>query len=796
MCKGYYDTFSDCIHGHLIRTSIVYCPNSVHSEGEKERHVPCERFDDAAEYLSEFSVADYPCPKCTCTEQEYLPESGRPWERARERIFSQISGGVLRLVYGNDYGKIRESEARVERLRTVVSRAAGAQEYAAMLERELAGKEHRFQDRARRLAQEVRRDLENMDPFRMRMEAARLAQQLRNKLHATDEGAIDMWEHMDYCLEKETTSRANKSKRLKVFSDEKERIESEEGNKPEPYRIPKVELIYDWDHSQQGRPSSKKSQAAPITFPKDTNPRHFLPRLANHMKFDIPTAHQAYEARTLWTEAQKRKRSRSALEQDNEVAAGNKGKGPQSHAQPPPVVALQYDVGPAPKRRRPQQTNRGRRDGASAGRGKRQRIAARTSQPQKPIKQACTSPDPDLGTIFASPPGRSTDQPSAVPAAPFAFGATGEDGGTAPLESLLQTGRLSPQESINEPDFAFLDPEFASTPAPILSSTGAILDAGTGYSASPKPTTDISLVPPEWPTAHGDGDIGSGSGSVAPGGGAMGIGAQQSQRLHLGDRVQTDPSAYHANRASPFHSPYQALNTYSHSMSHAMQMPRSQVRTAANPRIAQVQGGAGPASRPSPRRPNPRQAGPARLGTFQASSPLGSYGHQAPGYPAPPFQASLPSGGQLAHPNLSSPFLPSSANPFHNLASQTPSFPWPSSTFPTSYLRNSPPPVHASPQADTNLAPSGAIYSPMLSLSSPLPPTSSPTSAAPFIDLVLVDLAAKAHPPLRPSDEPAGQALAHTQGSLGAEAAANAEFVAIERGGEEDDQFLALIMDE
>ena len=590
----------------MVRTGIIYCHNSVHNEGEKERHVPCEEFGDAAEIVNEYRVADYPCPKCECTEDEYLPEHGRPWSRTRDRVISQITAKTLDLVYGDREEKKRESKARIERLRTIGYGENRAWELAANLEKELEGGNHDYKQRARRIAERVREDLEGVDVARMRDDAKRLAQRLRNNVEATDEGSNDTWEHMNFCLEKDSTKPGAKSKRLKIFPDERERVENAEKDKPEQYQTPKVELIFHWDHNQQGRPPSKKQSRR--AFPFETNSALQLLRLSQHMKVDLPQARQAYEDRRIWNES--RKRNREALDRDEENDVGS--------IVPTPGVGQRTDIGPRAKRR--PQTNRVRRGGAAANRPG-QWGAARAASPLY-TDNVLASEVQDFEWIRFSPTASSMRQQSLRPIAPSI---NEEDPTAGALSSLMQTGVIDPQYSINQPNFSSLDPSFVSSP-PLITSSAGLAAAGSTYPAPPNPSL-VSYSPSSVePRTGSEGNFGFNASYPQPSEGAT---RQRTQRQREPPSVtRTRMDATH--RSSSFNHPSPGQRTRAWPRPQVHQANQYQVLNPTGPQMSQVQGDLTEAGLVPSDQHDPRPAEPAYTGANQGASPTRGYGYQAP----------------------------------------------------------------------------------------------------------------------------------------------------------------------
>ena len=524
----------------MIRTAIIYCPNSVHDEGDKERNVPCEEFHSAEDGGIEYHVADYSCPKCGCTEEEYLPEQGRPWVKARERIIPAITTRALDLVYGDNENRKRESAARIERLRTIGHGEDRARELSFQLQQELSGGNNSFRDKAERIAEKLRQDFEGLDIARMRDEAQRHAQESRKRLEATDEGSIDMWEHMDVCLSKESDTRVAKAKkRLKVFPDERDRFDKEEEDKPEQYRVPKVELIFDWDHSQQGRPPLKKHRGAKWTaLPTDTNTPHVLSKLSTHMNVDLPQARQAYETRKSWKES--RKRNREEFEQDE---GDNDGAGAQTSA-----PAQQPDVGPAAKRR--PRTSHGRRSGGrSSGVGSASAISP---------EHALMSTEQDPGLAHLSSPTSSAGRQGTVAAALPPFVPHQQSATSVSPNSSWQTGVFDPYSSINLFDFPSIDSRLASSPNRYIPSTSAQATGSTygGWLELPGPAYPQSH--PTWHSPANDRDIAA-SARFAPFGELSTVqGVQQQPDLTSLMPALANPEAHNIERGYGLLSPSQA----------------------------------------------------------------------------------------------------------------------------------------------------------------------------------------------------------------------------------------------
>ena len=680
MCKGYYDTFPNCPHGHMIRTAIVYCQHSVHYEGEKERHLPCERLDDATDTRNQYRAVEYPCPKCECTENEYISEQGRPWKNARERVHSHITAGVLGLVYGGDVGKITEAEARLERLRTVANGEVRAREYAAKLEQELAGEGQVFKDRARKLAERVRKDLEEIDIARLRDDAVQLAQRLRRNVQATDEGAIDTWEHMEFCLEKEAASHGAKTKRLRVFPDERERIEAEETDKPEQYRIPKVELIFNWDHSQQGRPPSKKSRSARLAFPKDTNPIHELSRLADHMQFDVPAARQAYEARKIWNQSGKRKRDTEASDEEDD---GN-DEAPVPKAAPAP----QAGIDPPAKRR--SQTKRSGQIATPARVGRHS--TALESPSSSYIEDTHAAQDTGLEAAYLSPPGRSESHQSITGVGPPSFGASPDAlalysfDGMAPAEAAALRG------DTNLPPPMFLGPSFASSPAPLASSTGDSSGTGSLDDIPLDPAIDSLLSPASWPSFGDAGIFGFSPGFAAFGETADEQGTLQPQASAQVGRTRTDPSTYHAGRGSPFQGLGQLQTAHAWSMPNTSQANRQQTAVQANPRIEHIRGESRMSGRMPHSHPIPRSTEFPTFGANEGISPStylqpGPPQTGSPNYPTVHPSSTLPTNSNRPSANLSTLF-PYLIDTFPDLPTTYDlNYTMPPTSFPTSHVR-------------------------------------------------------------------------------------------------------------
>ncbi|KAL9096753.1 MAG: hypothetical protein Q9165_001241 [Trypethelium subeluteriae] len=561
-----------------------------------------------------------------CTEQNYCVEDQpQPWARARERVFNEMSTRVLDVVYGPNEYKKSVSRARMERLRTIEYGEDRAWELAAQLEQDLAGEEHSFRRRARQLAERVRQELAGVDVAYMRDEATMLAQQFRSHVQATDEGCIDIWEHMNVCLGKGTTSRKAKSKRLKLFPDERERIESEERDKPEQYQVPNVELIFSWDHNQQGRPRSRKRAGRTSSKQPDE-----LPALSHHLKTEIPQALQAYKARVDWKESQRKrqegsgKRKREASEQDEE-----NDDGPSIPFSPP---AQQSEAGPAAKRR--YQTDRGRRGGATGNRGKQKRATGNPSPPlytEEPSKRRGKG----RGLTYFPSAGKSVRRPNMSPPTLSSFAINQEEQAPPPSEGRLQTGASVSQPPINQPNFPNFDPRFTSSPTSIAPSTGPST-ARPIYPALPaQPAVSYAQPHSAWPNP-GSGRSYAANASVATAGtGASGSGAVQQQGPPPIRRVGTEPNAHRAHRGTPFTSPYQAAESHAWS---APLLPQSyqqqyqqQISASANPSISQIQGDAA-AARPMSSMPqDPRVTGLAQSGSSQGLSSPYSYRFPGPG---------------------------------------------------------------------------------------------------------------------------------------------------------------------
>ncbi|KAF2231657.1 hypothetical protein EV356DRAFT_535331 [Viridothelium virens] len=517
------------------------------------------------------------------------------------------------------------SHARMERLRNIDYGEDRAWELATQLEQELAGEEHQFRRRARRLAERVRQDLKGVDVAYMRDEATMLAQQLKSHVQATDEGCIDIWEHMNLCLGKGTTSRKAKSKRLKLFPDERERIESEERDKPEHYQVPNVELIFSWDHNHQGRPRWRKRERTSSKQPDE------LPALSHHLKTELPEAFQAYRARMAWKESRRElqegsgKRKREEFKQDDE----NNERSLLSTS----PSAQQHEAGPAAKRR--YQTDRGRRGGAAANSGKQKRATGYPSPllyTEEPLKRRGKG----RGSTYFSPAGRPTREPSMSRPMPSSFAVNQEEQTLASFEGPLQTGASASQNPINQPNFPRFDPRFTSSPTSIAPSAGpstarpiypalpaqSAVSYAQPHSAGPNTGSGRSYIPNASVAASGTGTGTSGPETV------------QQQGLSPIHRARTEPNARRTQRASPFTSPYQAVDSHAWSTPLLPHSYQQQVPASVNPRISQIQGDAAMTGRMPSIHQDPRSTGLVRSESSQGPRSPHGYGLPKSGNPS------------------------------------------------------------------------------------------------------------------------------------------------------------------